>query len=149
MEIPEPIGPKRILDGVQPRQIFRGFLWDTALTTVSSLVFANYLLSEGLIGSTDEQVDAVFASAYFNLVYLPIGFSCTVVGAFIAARRCPGHELTNGIAVAFAGLVLGFLGFLVPASAYPPLWITILGLFLLFPAGALGGAIAARQQPAG
>ncbi|MEE9132449.1 MAG: hypothetical protein V3U13_02720, partial [Gemmatimonadota bacterium] len=68
----DPIEPHGISHGIRARPVIRGFLWDTGLTIVFGLLLAHYLLPNGLFGSGESEMDALFASAEFNLIFLPI-----------------------------------------------------------------------------
>lgn len=139
----DPIEPQNIFHGIRMRPVVRGFIWDNCLSFVSGLLLAHYLLPDGLIASTESEADIVFVSAKFNLLFLPIGLSCTAFGAYIAAARCPGNELSNAIAVGVASLALGLSSLLIPIpGGEVPLWINLLGFVLLVPAAAAGGSIA-------
>ncbi len=143
----DPIQPHGAFHGIRVRHVLRGFLWDNGLSIVFSMLLASHLLPNGLLASSELEVDAVFASPEFNLLFLPVGLFCTAFGGYLAAMRCTGAEVKNAVAVGVASLLLGATGFLVPSSAgYPPLWITVVGLALLLPAAAAGGAFASNKK---
>ena len=145
----DPIVPRGIFHGVRPRAVLRGFLWDTGLSIFFSLLLAHTLLREGLFASSETEIDAVFSSLEFNLLFLPVGLCCTAYGAYLAAVRCPGAETPNALGVGVASLLLSLLGSLLPSPAgYPPVWITVIGIALLLPAAAAGGALASARRSA-
>ena len=145
----DPIEPHGILHGIQPRSVLRGLLWDIGLSTVFGLLLAHYLVPNGLSGSSESELDAVFASGEFNLLFLPIGLGCTAFGAYRAAIRCAGAEAANALAVGVTSLLLSLVGFLLPSlSGYPPLWIVVANFVLILPAAAAGGAFASAKQSA-
>ncbi len=115
-----PIEPHGIFHGIRARPVVRGFLWDTALSIVFGLLLAHYLLPNGLFGSSESEADAAYASAEFNLLFLPIGLGCTAFGAYLAAVRCVGAEIPNALAVGLASLLLGLVGLLLPAPGGCP-----------------------------
>ncbi len=145
----DPIEPRGIFHGIRARAVLRGFLWDTGLSIVFGLILAHHLLRDGLLGSSEAEADAVFGSPEFNLLFLPIGLCCTAFGAYLAAVRCPGAETANALGVGLASLLLGLVGSLVPSPAgYPPVWITAVGIALVLPAAAVGGALASARRSA-
>jgi hypothetical protein len=144
----DPIEPHGILHGISARSVIRGFLWDNFLSIVFSLLLAHNSLPNGLFESNESEVDAVFASAAFNLLFLPIGLGCTGFGAYLAAMRCAGAESANAVAVGVASLLLGMACLLLLPGGQPPLWITLVGWILILPAAAAGGAIASARKRA-
>lgn len=145
---PQPIGPEGLLEGLRPRAILRGFLWDCALSIAASVALASLFLEDGVFQSRDDEIDAVFASTRFCLLALPAGLGCTVIGGFLAGRGAGTHPVKNGVAVGIAGLLLGIAGSLVPSTGpASPWWFDFLGFVLILPAGAAGGALARREPP--
>ena len=143
MNHPEPIAPEALLKDLRPRAILRGFLWDNGLSIAIGLVLASLLLSEGFSGSAEEQVDALFASTRYSLLFLPFGLGCTVLGGFLAGSRAGVAPLKNGVAVGVANIALGLVALLLPTPGPgPALWVDLLGFSLVLPAAALGGVVA-------
>ena len=95
----DPIQPHGAFHGLRARHVLRGFLWDNGLSIVFAFFLANYLLPNGLPASSDLEIDAVFGSPEYNLLFLPIGLCCTGFGGYLAAMRCVGAEIKNAVAV--------------------------------------------------
>jgi hypothetical protein len=145
----DPIQPHGAFHGLRARHVLRGFLWDNGLSIVFAFFLANYLLPNGLPASSDFEIDAVFGSPEYNLLFLPIGLCCTGFGGYLAAMRCVGAEIKNAVAVGIASLLLGVATSLISSSAgNPPLWTAIVCLVLLLPAAAAGGAYASSRHKA-
>ena len=102
---PPPIGPDRLFEGIVPRAVLRGFLWDNGLTIVLGLALVVPFLENGFFASTPEELDAAFASTPYNLIMVPLGLACTAVGGFFAAARAPGADLPLMNLLALTALV--------------------------------------------
>ena len=143
---PPSIGPDRLFEGIVPRAVLRGFLWDNGLTIVLGLALVVPFLENGFFASTPEELDAAFASTPYNLIMVPLGLTCTAVGGFFAAARAPGARIKNAVAVGVASLFFGLLGLLLPTTGPPlPVWSTLVSVVLIVPAAAAGGAVANRS----
>jgi hypothetical protein len=100
-----------------------------------------------LIGAVvDHQAafDALSADPQFLVWSMVLGLSCTVLGAFVGARRAGTLHLRHGGWVAVASAVIGLLFLLLPGEAAgpaPPLWYEVVSWVLLLPSGLLGGAL--------
>jgi len=94
-------------------------------------------------------VEALAREPGFLLCSLALGLGCTVLGAFVGARRAGSLHVHHGGWVAVASAILGVALLLPPApqtgaQLLPPLWYEAAGWLLLLPAGLLGGALAGR-----
>jgi len=73
------------------------------------------------------------------------GQACTVLGAFVGARRARVYPLRHGGWVAVVSAAIGVVLYTLPASGpVPPVpvWYDLLSWFLVIPSGLLGGALA-------
>jgi hypothetical protein len=147
---PTSIEPHGIFDGLKPGSILIGAVVDHVATVATSIVLVALLAGESAF-SDDEQVaqaafDALSADPQFLVWSMILGLSCTVLGAFVGARRAGKLHLRHGGWVAVASAVIGLLYLLLPAEATgppPPLWYDVVGWVLLLPSGLLGGALSA------
>jgi hypothetical protein len=146
--VPTSIEPHGIFDGLKPGAILIGAVVDHVATLATSIVLFVVLAGEAAF-SDDEEVtqaafDALSADPQFLVWSMVLGLSCTVLGAFVGARRAGKLHLRHGGWVAVASAVIGMLYLLLPAEAagpVPPLWYDVVGWVLLLPAGLLGGAL--------
>jgi hypothetical protein len=137
---PTSIEPHGIFDGLKPGAILIGAVVDHVATVA--------IAGESAF-SDDEEVtqaafDALSADPQFLVWSMVLGLSCTVLGAFVGARRAGKLHLRHGGWVAVASAVIGLLYLLLPAEATgpaPPLWYDVVGWVLLLPSGLLGGAL--------
>jgi hypothetical protein len=145
---PTSIEPHGIFDGLKPGAILIGAVVDHVATVATSIVLFALLAGESAF-SDDEEVtqaafDALSADPQFLVWSMVLGLSCTVLGAFVGARRAGKLHLRHGGWVAVASAVIGLLYLLLPAEATgpaPPLWYDVVGWVLLLPSGLLGGAL--------
>ena len=151
---PTSIEPHGIFDGLKPGAILIGAVVDHVATVATSIVLFALLAGESAF-SDDEEVtraafDALSADPQFLVWSMVLGLSCTVLGAFVGARRAGKLHLRHGGWVAVASAVIGILYLLLPAGATgpaPPLWYDVVGWVLLLPSGLLGGALSGALHP--
>jgi len=147
--LPSSIEPDGIFEGLKPGAIIIGALVDNVATVASAIMLFGLLAGEDAF-SEDEEIsqaafDALSADPEFLMWSVVLGLSCTVLGAFVGARRAGRLYLRHGGWVAVASPAIGLLFLLLPAEAAgppPPLWFDVIGWVLLLPSGLLGGAIA-------
>ena len=145
---PTSIEPHGIFDGLKPGSIFIGAVVDQGATLATSIVLFVLFAGEGAFSDDDEVTQAAFdalsADPQFLVWSMVLGLSCTVLGAFVGARRAGKLHLRHGGWVAVASAVIGIFYLLLPAEAAvpaPPLWYDVVGWVLLLPSGLLGGAL--------
>lgn len=150
---PGSIEPQGIFDGLQWRAIVFGVVVDTLLTMVVSMPLL-YLFAGPEVFADDEAVARAaearaYASDAFNVVMLLAGLACTLVGGGVGAARAGLDFVRHGGWVGVGSLLLGVaLLTILPAGPHQPLWVEVLGLVLIVPAGALGGRLAAALRDA-
>ncbi len=144
---PSPIHPEGLLSGLKPGAIFIGIIVDTVATTASMVVLVAVVAERNFTGiweeTSDAALDAIMSSPEFLFWGFVLGAFCTVLGGFVGARLAARHYLRHGAFVALGSLVVGLLGYLLPATGEPlPLWYRFLGILVMIPCGAAGGWIA-------
>ena len=147
--LPSPIEPDGIFAGLKPGAIVIGVLIDNVATVASATVLFRLLAGEDAFSEDEEISQAAFdglsADPEYWMWSIVLGLSCTVLGAFVGARRAGRLHLRHGGWVAVASAAIGLLFLLLPAEAAgpsPPPWFDLIGWVLLLPSGILGGAIA-------
>jgi hypothetical protein len=150
-QVPPPIQPEGgLFEGLHPGAILLGAVVDNLATLLSFTLLALWIASPDGLSENEEVAEAAFeaamASPEFLIGSLILGLACTVLGAFVGARRAGTSHLRHGGWIAVASAALGLLPYLLP-SGQPapsfPLWYEVTGWLLLLPAGLAGGAIAA------
>jgi len=142
---PPPIQPTGIFDGLRPGAILIGVVIDNIATVVANVVLVS-LFAAGLAGQQggEAAIDPLLASPEFLLASLIVGLLCTVLGAYVGARRAACFFVRHGawIAVGSAIVALVLYAVLGQEGPRPPLWFDLLGFTLMIPAGAAGGLLA-------
>lgn len=149
MQLPSSIDPDGIFDGLKPGAIVIGAIVDHVATVATSIVLFGLLAGEDAFSQDEEISQAAFealsADPEFLMWSIVLGLSCTVLGAFVGAKRAGRFHLRHGGWVAVASAAIGLLFLLLPAEAAgppPPFWYDVIGWVLLLPSGLLGGSIA-------
>jgi hypothetical protein len=152
---PPAIQPTGIFEGLRPGAIVFGVVVDMAASMLGSLLlvafFAGQQASRDGGASPGEAAQALAASQEFLFASLALGLLCTVLGAFVGARRASCFFVRHGVWIGIGSAVVGLLlyGPAAREEPRPPLWFDLLGFSLLLPAGALGGwlaGLAARRS---
>jgi hypothetical protein len=148
-ELPRPpsIEPAGIFDGIRPGAIVLGVIVDTVATIISGVVLvvvfaiqANWQV-DGAV--PDDTFDAIVTSPEFLLASLVVGTLCTILGAFVGARRAACFYVRHGAWIAIGSAVVALVSYAVSAQAEPnPLWYDIAGFTLIIPSGIAGGLLA-------
>jgi hypothetical protein len=129
------------------RAILFGVFVDIIVTAVLSVPLLLAFAGPDFFSENEAISRAAEARAYesdlFNLVFLLFGLVCTLLGAFVGARRAACNFVRHGGWVGAGSLLLGVtLLALLPAGPRQPIWVEVLGLLLIIPAGVLGGQLA-------
>jgi hypothetical protein len=92
----------------------------------------------------DEALEALMASPEFLLASMAVGLLCTVLGAYVGCRRAACFFIRHGVWVAVGSALVSVISQALAGAEdpRPPLWMDIIGLTLMFPAGACGGLLA-------
>ena len=151
---PGSIEPEGLFEGLSGRAIAYGVVLDIVLTILLSIPLVILFGGPEMFSEDADIARAAEARAYasdlFNLASLLLGVACTIVGAFVGARRAGRSFVRHGGWIGVGSLVLGVLMLaLLPEGPGQPLWIEVLGLVLVVPAGALGGQLAAALARSG
>jgi hypothetical protein len=147
---PPPIEPPGVFEGLRPGAILFGAVVDNLATLAASLLLL-LAFSAGLAfdeaGEVDEeQVEALMHSTGFLLASLVAGTLCTVLGAYLGARRAARAHLRHGGWIAVASAAFALLFYVPPGEgASVPVWLDLAGWLLILPAGLAGGALAAHR----
>ena len=99
--------------------------------------------------AAQQVLEAPMASPEARLWGAALGLFATLAGAFYGARRAGVLHVRHGGWVAMASLVLGLPVYLNPGvqgSDALPLWVEMLGLAAMLPAGMLGGFLAGVKR---
>jgi hypothetical protein len=145
---PPAIQPTGIFDGLRPGAILIGVVVDNLATVFAGSLlislFAARLTEERGAEPSDEAFEALLASPEFLLASLIVGLLCTVLGAYVGARRAGCAFVRHGawIAVGSAIVAVAFLALEGTAGSRSPLWFDLVGFALMIPAGAAGGLLA-------
>jgi hypothetical protein len=150
---PHSIEPEGLFDGLKPGAIFLGAVVDNLATVLVSIALVAVLGPEEIF-SEDEMVsqaafDALSSEPEFLLWSLVLGIGCTVLGAYVGARRAGQFHVRHGGWVAVASAALGLVSLLMTGGGpgpTTPLWYEATGWVLLLPAGLLGGALSKSHQ---
>lgn len=154
MSAPPPIEPPGIFEGLRPGAILLGAVIDNLATMAGSLlllfVFAAGLALDGTRDVSEEQIEALMHSTGFLVASLVVGTLCTVLGAYVGARRAGRAYLRHGGWIAVTSAAISLLFYVAPSEgARGPVWLDLLGWLLVIPAGLAGGALAGRGAPRG
>lgn len=152
MNAPPPIGPPGVFEGLRPGAILLGAVIDNLATLAASLllliVFSAGLAFDEAGEVSEEQVEALMQSTGFLIASLVAGTLCTVLGAYVGAKRAGRAYLRHGGWVAVASAAFALLFYVAPSEGTQiPIWLDILGWLLVIPAGLAGGALAGRGAP--
>jgi hypothetical protein len=144
---PSSIEPTGVFEGLRPGAILIGVIVDTAATILSGIVlvsfFAAHAASQGDGGTSVEEFDAIVTSPTFLLASLVVGTLCTVLGAFVGARRAACFHVRHGAWIAVGSAVIALVSYAASTQAEPsPLWFDLVGFALIIPAGVAGGLLA-------
>ena len=150
---PPSIEPTGIFDGIRPGAILLGVIVDTVATIISGFVllfvFAMQVAGQRVDNVPDDAIDAIVTSPTFLLASLVVGISCTILGAFVGARRAACFHVRHGAWIAVGSAVVALASYAVSPQGEPnPLWFDIVGFTLIIPAGVAGGLLA-QHWPAG
>ena len=146
-----PVEPEGMFVGLRANAIVFGAFVDIAATVIASTLFVLGLAPDAL--SADDAVRAgALAQLYGSTVYtvgnIAVGALCTVLGAFLGARRAGQLHVRHGGWIAVTSTAIGvlFTALQPPASPDPaataPLWADVIAWLLILPAGVAGGALA-------
>jgi hypothetical protein len=146
-----PIEPEGTFAGLSGSAILLGAFVDIAATEIALTLLALWLVPDAASGddaSARRALADLYASKAYVAANLAIGSLCTVLGAFVGARRAGQLQVRHGGWIAVVSTAIGFtLSLLLPPDpvdvADPPLWIQALAWLLILPAGVAGGALAA------
>ena len=148
---PRPIEPEGMFDGLSPAAILLGAVVDNIATLLTSFGLILALGATDVFAEDEESSGAAFNelldSPEFLFWSLVLGLSCTVLGAYVGARRAGQLHVRHGGWIAVASALFGLLFVLVPGQQpeqATPLWYEVLGWALLLPSGLLGGVLAGR-----
>jgi hypothetical protein len=144
---PPAIEPTGIFDGIRPGAILLGVVVDTVATIISGFVLVSFFAAEAARQRgghvPDDVLEAIFTSPMFLLASLVVGISCTILGAFVGARRAACFHVRHGAWIAIGSAVVSLVTYAVSVPAEPnPLWFDIVGFTLIIPAGIAGGLLA-------
>ena len=144
---PPSIEPTGIFEGLRPGAILLGVIVDTVATIISGFVlvslFAVQTASRADGEISGEAFDAIVTSPTFLLASVVLGILCTILGAFVGARRAACSFVRHGAWIAVGSAVVSLVSYAVSAPAEPnPLWFDIVGFTLIIPAGIAGGLLA-------
>jgi len=145
---PPAIQPTGVFDGLRPGAILIGVVVDNLATIVAGSLlvslFAVRLAREHGAEPSEQAFEALLSSPGFLLASLIVGLLCTVLGAYVGARRAGCLFVRHGawIAVGSAIVAVILLAMEGPTGSRPPLWFDMVGFALMIPAGAVGGLLA-------
>ncbi len=145
-----PIEPEGMFTGLSASAILLGAFVDIAATVIASTLFVMWLAPD-LMSHDEAELRQTLTELYASRVYvtgnLALGAACTVLGAFVGARRAGLLHVRHGGWIAVASTALGvLLTALEPATAQDPatpFWAEATAWLLILPAGMIGGALAA------
>ena len=123
-----------------PRAIIYGCLASFGASMVAGIALVLVAISR----NTDlASVESTMQTPGFAAAGLVVSLLAMILGGYVAARKSPGTELTNAIAV---GVVLVLLGILIQILVRAPLdlW-GVLGYVTTIPAAAAGGLLRVSQ----
>ena len=149
-----PIEPEGTFAGLRGGAILFGAFVDIAATVIGSTLLLLWLAPEAMSpdeAATREALARLSGSTAYVIGNLALGALCTVLGAFVGARRAGQLHVRHGGWIAVTSTLIGVLltllepipvGEPVPAAAVP-FWVEALAWILILPAGVAGGALAA------
>ena len=129
---------------VFPKAIITGAITDVGLSMLIGIPFSSYVAeSRGLSETPQEQMtfalmEAVHASVGLTLAQFAIGFSCSLLGGYVAAAIAKSNGLLNGVLASWLCLGVGIY-FVLSGEPGGLLWLhalSIVGTPLCY----LGGA---------
>ncbi len=141
------IEPEGLFDGLSLRAIMLGAVVDHVATIFVFLALGFWLSADALLEdgeAAERAIKELWLSPAYLLGSMVLGLGCTVLGAFVGARRAGRFFLRHGgwIAVISVALSMVFLIFPSESESLTPVWYEILGWALILPAGLLGGVLA-------
>ena len=145
---PPAIQPTGIFDGLRPGAILIGVAVDNVATFVASSflvsLFAVQPARQHGAQLPDEALEQLLASPGFLLASLIVGLLCTVLGAYVGARRAACFYVRHGAWIAVGSAIVAVVLYAIPGQegTRPPLWFDLVGFTLMIPAGAAGGLLA-------
>jgi hypothetical protein len=151
-----PIEPEGTFAGLSGSAILLGAFVDIAATMIGSILLVSWLAPELLSQSeADARATAarLAASTSYIAANIAVGALCTMLGAFVGARRAGQLHVRHGGWIAVTSTAIGVLltAFDTPAhdASDAPLWAEVIAWLLILPAGMCGGALAAALPAAG
>ncbi len=147
-----PIEPEGTFAGLRASAIFFGAFVDIAATVIGSTLLVVWLAPEVMTQddteTTRKLLEQLSASTAYVTANLVLGALCTVLGAFVGARRAGQLHVRHGGWIAVTSTAIGVLLTLFePAPprdpAEIPFWAEGIAWLLILPAGVCGGALAA------
>ena len=151
---PQSIEPSGTFDGLKPGAILFGAVVDNLATFLVSVPLTLMYLPTEIFSQNDEKaiqaaIETLSSDTGYLLWALGLGLSCTVLGAFVGARRAGQLHWRHGGWISVTSAAIG-LAVMIVAGLEPgperPLWYEVVGWVLLIPAGLLGGEISRRFQ---
>jgi len=144
---PPSIEPTGIFDGLRPGAILFGVIVDTVATIVSGSVllwvFALQMSRQYGGDFPEGALDAVLTSPAFLIASLVVGILCTILGAFVGARRAACFHVRHGAWIAVGSAIVSLVSYAASPPEQPnPLWFDLVGFTLIIPAGIAGGLLA-------
>jgi hypothetical protein len=146
---PDAIEPEGIFEGLSGSSIVLGVLVDIGLTTLVGILLVAWLAPEVFAAdeaAATEALDALYASTTFHALELAVGSLCTLLGAFVGARRAGSLHVRHGGWIAVASAATGAIVMVLtppdPSLGAVPFWKEALAWILILPAGVAGGALA-------
>lgn len=145
---PPAIQPTGIFEGLRPGAILTGIIVDNLATFFAGLVlvllFAARVASQHGDDFSEESLEALGASPEYLVASLIVGLLCTVLGAYVGARRAACFYVRHGAWIAVGSTIVAFVLYALQGQdePRPPLWFDIVGFALIIPAGVAGGLLA-------
>ncbi len=149
---PQSIEPSGTFEGLKPGAILFGAVVDNLATFLVSLPLTLMYLPTEIFSQNDEKaieaaINTLSSDTGFLLWALGLGLGCTILGAFVGARRAGQLHLRHGGWISVTSAAIG-LALMIVAGIEPgperPLWYEVVGWTLLIPTGLLGGEISKR-----
>ncbi len=145
---PDSIDPEGVLDGIRWGAVVFGVVVDLAASLVVTIPMLLILAGPDAFSENEAIAQAAQAQAlesdFATLVGVVVGLFCTVIGAFVGARRAACHFVRHGGWIGVGSLVLGVaLIAMLPPEPASPLWADMTSLLGIVPAGMAGGLLAA------
>jgi len=127
--------------------VLLGLVVDVGATMLLSVVVTSAFAM--FFGPSDAKAEDIAAalqgSSGFQLISMVGGLSCTVLGAYVAARFANRAEYATAFAVGVASLVFSEATLIALASDVP-LWERLIGDLLVIPAAIVGGHLRFLQK---